>query len=118
MQIRDYTALCGTLRVYENRSAQRGRKIDIRVAVIKAKSPNPAPDPIFYLAGGPGGSAVEDGMRQQFSSSLSYTHDLVFVEQRGTGNSNPETVSQGFPDFQGLTAEQIDANVKAQSLGI
>ncbi len=105
-------ALCGTLRVYENRDAQRGRKIDIRVAVIKAKSPNPAPDPIFYLAGGPGGSAVEDGMRQQFSSALSYTHDIVFMDQRGTGESNPETVSQGFPDFQGLTAEQIDANIK------
>ena len=54
----DKTALCGTLRVYENRSAQRGRKIDIHVAVIKAISPNPAPDPIFYLAGGPGGSAI------------------------------------------------------------
>ncbi len=108
-------AQCGTLRVYENRGAQQGRQIDIRVAVIKAKSPNPAPDPIFYLAGGPGGSAYEDGMRQQFSSSLSYTHDIVFVEQRGTGNSNPETVSQGFPDFQGLTAEEIDANVKARA---
>lgn len=108
-------ALCGTLRVYENRDAQRGRRINIRVAVIKAKSPDAAPDPIFYLAGGPGGSAVEDGMRQQFSSSLSYTHDIVFVEQRGTGNSNPKTVSQGFPDFQGLIAEQIDANVKARA---
>ena len=37
------------------------------------------------------------------------------MEQRGTGNSNPETVSQGFPDFQGLTPEQIDANVKARA---
>lgn len=108
-------ALCGTLRVYENRSARRGRKINIQVAVIKATSPDPAPDPIFYLAGGPGGSAIEDGKKQQFSYSLSHTHDLVFVDQRGTGNSNPQTISQGFPDFSGLTAEQIDANTKART---
>ena len=108
-------ALCGTLRVYENRIANKGRKIDIHVAVIKATSPNPAPDPIFYLAGGPGGSAIEDGKRPQFSSSISFNHDLVFVDQRGTGSSNPQTVSQGFPDFAGLTPEQIDANVKARS---
>lgn len=108
-------ALCGTLRVYENRIANKGRKIDIHVAVIKATSPNPAPDPIFYLAGGPGGSAIEDGKRPQFSSSLSFNHDLVFVDQRGTGNSNRQTVSQGFPDFAGLTPEQIDANTKARA---
>ena len=50
-----------------------------------------------------------------FPSSLSHTHDLVFVDQRGTGNSNPQTVSQGFPDFSGLTPEQIDANTKARA---
>lgn len=108
-------ALCGTLRVYENRSANKGRKINIQVAVIKATSQDPAPDPIFYLAGGPGGSAIEDGKKQQFSYSLSHTHDLVFVDQRGTGNSNAQTVSQGFPDFSGLTSEQIDANTKARA---
>ena len=103
------------MRVYEDRVAKRGRKIDIHVAVIKASSSKPALDPIFYLAGGPGGSAIEDGKRPQFSSSLSFNHDLVFVDQRGTGNSNPQTVSQGFPDFAGLTPEQIDANVKARA---
>jgi pimeloyl-ACP methyl ester carboxylesterase len=110
-----YQAQCGTLRVYENRIAKKGRKINIQVAVIKATSPNPATDPIFYLAGGPGESAIEDAQRQQFSVSLSTTRDLVFVDQRGTGNSNPETISQGYPDFIGSTAEQIDAETKARA---
>ena len=62
----DISAQCGALRVYEDREARRGRKINIQVAVIKPQSPNPAPDPIFYLAGGPGDSAIEDAHRQQF----------------------------------------------------
>ena len=106
-------ALCGTLRMYENRSAKKGRKINIRVAVIKATSPNPAPDPIFYLAGGPGDSAIEDGQRQQFSASLSATHDLVFVDQRGTGGSNRVLIPTGSPDLTGLTPEEVDAKAKA-----
>ena len=88
----------------------------MQVAVIKAQSPNPAPDPIFYLAGGPGDSAIEDAHRQQFPYDLSYTHDLVFVDQRGTGGSNQKVIPSDSPDLTGLTPEQADA--KATSLGI
>lgn len=108
-------ALCGTVQVYENRSAKKGRKIDIKVVVIKATSSTPASDPIFFLAGGPGGSAIEAGQKQQFPLSLSDTRDLVFVDQRGTGGSNPGTISQGYPDFSGSTPEQINANTKAKA---
>jgi pimeloyl-ACP methyl ester carboxylesterase len=108
-------ALCGTVQVYENRSAKKGRKIDIKVVVIKAISLTPASDPIFFLAGGPGGSAIEAGQKQQFSLSLSDTHDLVFVDQRGTGGSNPGTISQGYPDFSGLTPEQINVKTIAKA---
>ncbi len=81
-------AQCGTLKVFENRAARSGRSFELRVAVIKAQGANPAPDPIFYLAGGPGDAATEDGTRQQFSYTLSLNHDVVFVDQRGTGGSN------------------------------
>ena len=49
-----YEALEGTYEVYENRAAGSGRKIGLHFIVIPAKSPNPKPDPIFVLAGGPG----------------------------------------------------------------
>src|SRR3954447_6679739 len=50
--------LCGTLSVWENRATRQGRKIDLYVAVLPAQTPNPAPDPVFYINGGPGyGSA-------------------------------------------------------------
>jgi pimeloyl-ACP methyl ester carboxylesterase len=105
--------LCGTLRVYEDRAAQRGRMIGLKVVVIKATSEHPAPDAIFYLAGGPGGAAAsEDAKYQQFSTSLSENHDLVFVDQRGTGESNQVMVPTDPPDFSGMTPEQIDAAAK------
>jgi pimeloyl-ACP methyl ester carboxylesterase len=106
-------ALCGTLRVYEDRAARSGRMIDLRVAVIKAQSPNPAPDPIFYLAGGPGGAATEDAAReQQFPYSLGNNHDLVFVDQRGTGGSNRVVIPPS-PDLSGLPQAEAEQQAKA-----
>ena len=49
---------CGYLTVPQNREQPKGKKIRIAVARIKATSANPAPDPIVYLAGGPGGSGL------------------------------------------------------------
>lgn len=107
------SALCGTLNVYENREARSGRTINLRVAVIKAQSPNPAPDPIFYLAGGPGSAATEDAAKgQQFPFSLSNNHDLVFVDQRGTGGSNQVLIPTDSPDVSGLALEEADAKLR------
>ena len=107
------SAQCGTLKVLENRADPSGRMIDLRVAVIKAAGQHPAPDPIFYLAGGPGFAATEDAAQgQQFPYSLSENHDLVFVDQRGTGGSNRVLVPTNPPDFTGLTPAEIDSKAK------
>ena len=105
-------AQCGTLRVDENRAAQTGRMINLNIVVIKASGDHPAPDPIFYLAGGPGDAATEDAKRQQFPYSLSENHDLVFVDQRGTGGSNRVLIPQDQPDLSGLPPEEADAKAK------
>ena len=47
-------AQCGTHAVYENPDAQAGVQFDIKVAVIPALSSDPAPDPLFFITGGPG----------------------------------------------------------------
>jgi pimeloyl-ACP methyl ester carboxylesterase len=83
-------ARCGTLEVFENRATQEGRKININVLVVPATGPKRLPDPLFYFAGGPGSSAVEDA--QWLANELlkiNEQRDLVFVDQRGTGGSNP-----------------------------
>lgn len=83
-------ARCGVLTVLEDRANPGGRQIDLNIAVIPAIKRNPDPDPLFLLAGGPGQSAIET-----FPSLLPLLYDIhesrdiVLVDQRGTGKSNP-----------------------------
>jgi pimeloyl-ACP methyl ester carboxylesterase len=76
--------------VYEDQSTQRGAKIDLFVAVVPAVSKKPAGDPVVLLAGGPGQSSSET-FPQLLSTlnRLRQDRDLVMVDQRGTGQSNP-----------------------------
>jgi pimeloyl-ACP methyl ester carboxylesterase len=90
-------ALCGTYEVFENRAARSGRTIQLRVVVLKALGKSPVPDAIFPLHGGPGAAAT--GLvglaRGGVLESSRQDHDLVFVDQRGTGQSNPLMCSVG-----------------------
>jgi pimeloyl-ACP methyl ester carboxylesterase len=81
-------ARCGTYTVYENRALGSGRTIDINIIVIPARSESPRPDPIVPLSGGPGGAATT-GARGWSRSSFRRERDIVLVDQRGTGRSNP-----------------------------
>ena len=65
-------AKCGALEVFENRATRTGRKIKIKVLVAPATGNSPLPDPLFYIPGGPGQSAVEDaaGVAGQVGGSL------------------------------------------------
>lgn len=80
--------LCGTYEVWEDRAARQGRKIPLHVVVIPSRAEPPEPDPIFHFAGGPGG-AVTNWVRWSVDSPLRERRDLVFIDQRGTGRSNP-----------------------------
>ena len=83
-------ARCGTLIVPEDRLTGTGRTIPVRFVVIPAACPDRAPDPVVYFAGGPGGSTVDEiASELQDLQSLNVHRDLVFIEQRGTGQSNP-----------------------------
>ncbi len=82
-------ARCGTFRVPENRALAGGRTIPLRVAVVPARDGGSSPDPLVYLAGGPGGSAIADAAGvQQIFAGLDESRDIVLVDQRGTGSSN------------------------------
>ena len=81
--------LCGKYEVYENRVLRSGRKIALNIMVLPAVSDKPASDPWFALAGGPGQSAVEAYPLAGFTTKVRQQHDVVLVDQRGTGGSNP-----------------------------
>lgn len=83
-------ARCGWLAVYEDRTAQSGRQIDLRVALLPAISRDPEPDPLFFLTGGPGQAATESFVSISFAfEQLRRQRDIVLVDQRGTGQSHP-----------------------------
>jgi pimeloyl-ACP methyl ester carboxylesterase len=80
--------LCGTYEVFEDRVARAGRKISLNIVLLPATSAKPAADPLFYLAGGPGGAATSYA-GEKFMNMLRRNRDVVLVDQRGTGGSNP-----------------------------
>src|SRR5512144_113098 len=53
-----YRIDCGFVRVPEDRSQTNSPLIKIGVAIVHSTSTQPAPDPIFFLNGGPGGALV------------------------------------------------------------
>jgi pimeloyl-ACP methyl ester carboxylesterase len=83
-------ARCGSLDVWEDRAAKAGRRIKLDIAVIPARLRTREVDPIVILAGGPGQGAVSlaDDVLPLFRR-LNDARDIVFVDQRGTGNSHP-----------------------------
>jgi pimeloyl-ACP methyl ester carboxylesterase len=85
-------ARCGTLRVPEDREHSKERSIELKVAVVPALNRRSTAAPMFLLAGGPGQSA----MQVYVSLSSAFTrinrnHAIVLLDQRGTGNSSPQT---------------------------
>jgi pimeloyl-ACP methyl ester carboxylesterase len=83
-------AQCGTLEVWENRSTKQGRRIALNVAVIPARLRSREPDPVVLFAGGPGQSAVALAAQVlPIFAKLNDTRDILLVDQRGTGQSNP-----------------------------
>ena len=95
-------ALCGTLRVFENRQTRTGRQISLNIVVLPAVG-SPSPDPLFFLAGGPGQAAAQlaPQLRQVFRP-IQKTRDIVLVDQRGTGRSNGLECKSNEESLKGL----------------
>ena len=80
-------AQCATLQVPENRAQPDGRRIGLRIAWLESGSSGASqPDPVFFLAGGPGQAAsevaviVDTALRQ-----VRKQRDVFLIDQRGTG---------------------------------
>jgi pimeloyl-ACP methyl ester carboxylesterase len=85
----DEEVLCGRYEVSENR-AVTGRKIGLNIVVLPAKTPDVAPDPLVFLAGG--GVVPASRYARYFSSAfpdLRRHRDILLMDQRGSGGSNP-----------------------------
>lgn len=115
-------AFCAPFQVPENRADPQARMLDMRVALLKANS-NASDDPVIYLAGGPGQSAIDTwpSVAHAMTSLRRHRHVLL-MDQRGTGGSHAlrcdalssmdETLTPSVETVTQLTAdclEQISA---------
>jgi pimeloyl-ACP methyl ester carboxylesterase len=91
-------ARCGYLVVTENRHRTASRTVRLMVAIIPARSARPAPDPVIYLASGPGGSALTEA-DFAVAAGLNRDRDLVLMTQRGTYLSVPALTCASIDNF-------------------
>ena len=86
-------AACATLPVAldpDAPDAPDGARIELAIARVEARGRAPAPDPLVFVAGGPGQSA-----RDAYASvagafaEIGRTRDVLLIDQRGTGGSHP-----------------------------
>jgi len=97
-------AYCGGLEVYEDRAAGTGRKIRLAIVVLPAVSTDVHADPLVFLAGGPGQAAAQMAhLVQPMFRKVQRTRDVVLVDQRGTGKSNPLNCRAGGDSLRDLT---------------
>jgi len=82
--------LCGVVQRPLDPAKPAGVQIDVHYIVVPALARNKLPDPVLFLAGGPGQSAISlAGKVLPRLARLHNRRDLVFVDQRGTGKSAP-----------------------------
>ena len=80
---------CGFLVVPEDRSQPQGPTIRLAVAIFKTSSPHPDPDPVLVLGGGPGVAVLETVGPRYNVGNLPSHRDLILLDQRGAGYSQP-----------------------------
>lgn len=91
----DLTVTCGVVEVSANRGEGPGRTIELAVAILRTPAPDPAADPVVYLAGGPGGVSLAEhfiwlsGLDDWEDHPILARRDMVLIDQRGTGYSRP-----------------------------
>ncbi len=91
-------ASCGYLVVPENRSQPNGRTIRLMVAKYPARSAEKRPDPVVYLAGGPGDIAPLE-VNGLIAADFIRDRDIVVMSQRGTMFSEPALTCAASDDF-------------------
>lgn len=99
------TIVCGEMTVPENWSDPGSQTVTIGYAILKTPNLSPIPDPVIYLEGGPGSSALSalPYLRDVFTELRRY-RDVVIYDQRGNSYSSPlvcpdEIVGQPIDDL-------------------
>lgn len=93
---RPIAAELGRLTVLEDRSRPEGATIELAFLRLKTRASRPEP-PVVWLAGGPGGSGIEDaeGPILSLFEAITEFSDVIALDQRGMGRSRPRLECPG-----------------------
>jgi len=106
-------AWCMAFPVPENRADPRSRMITLKLAVLRSSAQVASKDMLVFLAGGPGQAATDSaGAIGSMLEPLRAHRDVLLLDQRGTGGSNPLTCKDSDDattpdDSDGLDAEKL-----------
>jgi pimeloyl-ACP methyl ester carboxylesterase len=96
---------CYTLVTFENHAKHSGATVRLPFILFHSRSPHPAPDPILFTAGGPGGSTL---MNLASGKNMPFLDDRDYIgfEQRGTLYARPSLQCPEYLDATVIAGEQ------------
>src|SRR5437764_2539182 len=101
---------CGTVSVPRNYDTPGSGQFKLAAVVVKSLQQPPLPDPVVYISGGPG-APLTIYADHQARTPYAPRRDLILVDQRGTGRSEPSLC----PD---LNDSLVEANIAvAEAVG-
>ncbi|HEY6530097.1 MAG TPA: alpha/beta hydrolase [Cellvibrionaceae bacterium] len=81
---------CSFISVREDPADPASNLINVHFLRIKAVNANPQLDPLVLIQGGPGGSSqIMAYSLHRYFAAVRQNRDLLFIDLRGTGESNP-----------------------------
>jgi pimeloyl-ACP methyl ester carboxylesterase len=88
------------------------------VAIFRSTAPNPAPDPVIHLAGGPGSSALAAAIPilRKGGSEILKKRDYILFDQRGTQYSDPFLFCEPYDEYL-WDAHELDITFDAYNAG-
>ncbi|HET6907299.1 MAG TPA: alpha/beta fold hydrolase [Rhodanobacteraceae bacterium] len=103
-------AYCAPFEVPENRADPHSRKIRLKLAIVKSDAQVAAKDLVVYLAGGPGEAATQSYAQiAPAFAPLRRHHDILLLDQRGTGGSHPLDCPEAARAMQASSDQPFDA---------
>lgn len=116
-EVEGETLICGTLYALEDRQNPRSPVIEMIVVILKARSATPAPDPVMYLEGGPGGSSLAY-YDIWLNARLRETRDIILFDQRGTGYSFPTLNCDEYFYGDGVETRECRDRLRAEDIDL
>jgi pimeloyl-ACP methyl ester carboxylesterase len=104
-------AACGTLTVPEKRSKPGEGEVQLPVVIVPSKTQPAEPDPVLYMAGGPGANGISQA-EELAKVGINQKRDLIIMNQRGNAYSVPNLACPELDrDYVAAVALPLDSKV-------